>query len=106
MRLSQGNLMGSGNQLYGYKYIRKTPNSPARYEINEYEADVVKFVFEKYANEYIGTAKLSRTLEEMGKLNKGGKVLWRTSLIKCMLKNEAYTGIRYYNMYKWSFKKD
>ena len=33
---------------YGYRYIRKTNDAPARYEVDAAEAEVVRLVFEKY----------------------------------------------------------
>jgi hypothetical protein len=55
-RLSQGHLLGCGNNLYGYDYHRRTPFSPPRMTVNEVEAQVVRYVFSEYAKGGIGMA--------------------------------------------------
>ena len=37
-RLAQGFLLGCGNNIYGYDYIRRTPHSPPQYAINQQQA--------------------------------------------------------------------
>jgi site-specific DNA recombinase len=96
-RLAQGFLLGCGNNIYGYDYIRRTPHSPPQYAINQHEAAVVQYVFSEYAKGQVGTNPITRVLEDRGVPTKTGKKLWRKSLIKCMLRNETYTGIRYFN---------
>ena len=96
-RLAQGFLLGCGNNIYGYDYIRRTPHSPPQYAINQQEAAVVQYVFSEYAKGQVGTNPITRALEDRGVPTKTGKKLWRKSLIKCMLRNETYTGVRYFN---------
>jgi site-specific DNA recombinase len=50
LRLSQGQLMGSGVHTFGYDYIRKSPGNPPQMVINEQEAAIVRRVFEMYAD--------------------------------------------------------
>lgn len=101
MRLQQGNIMGSGTNVFGYDYHKKTEFKPAHYTINEEEAKVVKYVFETYANDTMGMNKLCIDLEEKGFKTKTGDVIWRTGIIKMMLTREMYIGIRYFNMYRY-----
>ena len=97
-RLSQGYLLGCGNNLYGYHYYRRTPFSPPRMTVNETEAQVVRYVFTEYAQGGIGMPQITRRLEDMKAPTKRGRGLWRISTIKQMLRNETYTGVRYFNM--------
>lgn len=97
LRIVQGQLIGSGNNIYGYDYHKRTPTSDPYYTINEEEAKVVRYVFETYAKGGIGVNQITRHLEETGAPTKNRKNIWRTSLIKCMTRNVMYTGIRHYN---------
>jgi Recombinase/Recombinase zinc beta ribbon domain len=57
----------------------------------------VRYAFSEYAKGQIGMHQITRALENMGALTKSGKKLWLRTLIKCMLRNETYTGVRYFN---------
>lgn len=96
-KLKNGQLMGCGNNIYGYDYHRRTLTSDPYYTINEKEAKVVRYVFETYVSKTIGMCQITRKLEDMKAPTKYGKNIWRVSLLKQMLKNEMYTGIRYFN---------
>lgn len=95
-RLKQGFLLSEGYNIYGYDYIRKTNNSPAKLVINEREAKFVRYVFEEFAKG-ISWKKLARSLEDMGAIRKSGKKLWTIEQMRSMLKNHTYSGIKYYN---------
>lgn len=101
MKLAQKLYSGRGCNIYGYNYIHKTPStSSGRLEINEVEAKTVKYMFEAYADRGIGWITLTRRLEENGHLTKSGNSLWTTSKVKCILKNDAYAGMMYFNKVK------
>ena len=100
LRISQGTLSGNGCQVYGYDHHRRTQTSPPSYTINETEAKIVRWIFETYTNGEIGMNKMCQQLEEMNAPTKQGRGLWRVSLIKAMLNQEMYTGVRYYNTMK------
>ena len=93
LRLAQGQLLGAGCTVYGYDYIRRTAHTPAQYAINQREAAIVQYVFSAYAKGQVGLKQVTRSLEHQGVLTKTGKTLWRTTLLKCMLRNEMYTVI-------------
>src|SRR5882757_7283916 len=84
-RLSQGQLMGSGTNTFGYDYIRKSPTNLPRMVVNEREAAIVRRVFETYASTQIALEKIAQQLEEEGVLTKKGRKLWRRSFLKTML---------------------
>ncbi len=92
-RIRSGGLVSQGNCTYGYDYVPKTTTSRCAIAVNEREADIVRWIFEAYAN---GTGMLSitRNLEERGIPTKRGKTLWRKDKILYMLKNHVYAGIR------------
>lgn len=95
--LRQGRLLSQGHNLYGYDYLRKTPTSPVAYVVNKKEATVVRKIFDMYAGGQIGVNRISRYLEEINAPRKTGRKPWHISQIKYMLKNESYTGMKYFN---------
>jgi hypothetical protein len=96
-RITQGFLLGCGNNIYGYDYHRRTPTSIPSFTINKDESKIVKQVFETYAGNTVGMNQITRKLEEQKAPTKYGKNIWRVSLLRSMLQNEMYMGIRYYN---------
>jgi site-specific DNA recombinase len=87
---------GSVNVLsgapFGYRYVRKTPESGARYEIIEHEAVLVAEMFRRYADEGASIADLARWLGSQGVPTRTGKHRWDRSVIWGMLRNPAYAG--------------
>ena len=47
-RAKAGEVSVLGGAPYGYRYIRKTSEAPARYEIDAAEAEVVRLIYDKY----------------------------------------------------------
>ena len=87
---------GSVNVLsgapFGYRYIRKTPDSGARYEVIEHEAGLVAEMFRRYADDGATIADLARWLAARGAVTRTGKHRWDRSVIWGMLRNPAYAG--------------
>ncbi|MEV0624231.1 recombinase family protein, partial [Nonomuraea sp. NPDC050404] len=87
---------GSVNVLagapFGYRYIRKTPESGARYEIVEHEAAVVVELFRRYTDEAASIGDLTRWLAACGVLTRTGKTRWDRGTVWGMLRNPAYAG--------------
>jgi site-specific DNA recombinase len=87
---------GSVNVLsgapFGYRYIRKTPDCGARYEVIEHEAALVTELFRRYADEGATVADLTRWLTSAGIVTRTGKSRWDRSVIWGMLRNPAYAG--------------
>src|SRR5947208_2929331 len=87
---------GSVNVLsgapFGYRYIRKTPECGARYEVIEHEAAIVAELFRRYADEGATVAELARWLTSAGLPTRTGKSRWDRSVIWAMLRNPAYAG--------------
>jgi len=87
---------GSVNVLsgapFGYRYLRKTPESAARYEVIEHEAVLVAEMFRRYADDGATIADLARWLTSQGVPTRTGKHRWDRSVIWGMLRNPAYAG--------------
>jgi site-specific DNA recombinase len=77
---------------YGYRYVRKTEETEARYELAEREATVVRELFRRYVEESESIAGLRRWLEMQGIPTATGKSRWDRSTIWGMLRNPAYCG--------------
>jgi site-specific DNA recombinase len=87
---------GSVNVLsgapFGYRYVRKTPESAARYEVIPHEAVLVSEMFRRYAGDGAAIADLRRWLTGRGVRTRTGKERWDRSVIWGMLRNPAYAG--------------
>ncbi len=77
---------------YGYRYVRKSEQADARYEIVEPEAMVVREVFRRYVEEQEPIAGLVRWLRAQGVPSTTGKPRWDRSTLWGMLRNPAYCG--------------
>jgi len=96
-RLKQGYLLGYGHNTYGLTYVKRTDTSPASYVINEPEAAIVRYIFETYAKGEVGINRITQHLEASGVPTRHGRALWNVAQLKYLLKNETYTGVRYFN---------
>ncbi len=87
---------GSVNVLsgapFGYRYVRKTPECGARYEVVPHEAALVTEMFRRYAGDGAAIADLRRWLTGQGVRTRTGKERWDRSVIWGMLRNPAYAG--------------
>jgi len=87
---------GSVNVLsgapFGYRYVRKAPESGARYEVVPHEAVLVAEMFRRYADDGAAIADLGRWLTAQGVRTRTGKDRWDRSVIWGMLRNPAYAG--------------
>ncbi len=77
---------------YGYRYVRKSEAGPARYEVLEAEAAVVREVFRRYSEDGSAIGPLARWLTEAGIPTRTGKRHWDRSTVWGMLRNPAYQG--------------
>jgi site-specific DNA recombinase len=96
-RLRMGEMSSNGHHIYGYHYVKKTSAAPATLAINEEQAAVVRSIFEMFASGTYGLVTISRHLEERRILTCKGLQRWDNDRIKSILKNETYTGTRYFN---------
>lgn len=82
---------------YGYRRLARDAAGPARLEVYEPEATVVRRIFDDYVTGGYSTRQIVRGLAADGIVSPMGKPLWSTSTIGRLLRNEAYVGRVYYN---------
>jgi site-specific DNA recombinase len=91
-RARSGSVNVLGGAPFGYRYVRKTPEAGARYEVIEHEAVLVAELFRRYADGGATIADLARWLTGQGVPTRTGKHRWDRSVIWGMLRNPAYAG--------------
>src|SRR5437763_3344208 len=91
-RAKAGSVNVLGGAPFGYRYLRKTPECGARYEVIEHEAALVAELFRRYADDGATIADLARWLISQGVPTRTGKHRWDRSVIWGMLRNPAYAG--------------
>ena len=77
---------------YGYRYVRKTAETEARYDIIEEKAVVVRAIFERYTTEQVSIGSLAKWLTAQGVPTATGKRIWDRSVVWAILRNPAYCG--------------
>jgi len=91
-RARSGSVNVLGGAPFGYRYVRKTPEAGARYEVIGHEAVLVAEMFRRYADDGATIADLARWLTSQGVPTRTGKHRWDRSVIWGMLRNPAYAG--------------
>lgn len=91
-RAKTGSVNVLGGAPFGYRYLRKTPESGARYEIIAHEAVLVAEMFRRYADDGATIAGLARWLTSQDVPTRTGKHRWDRSVLWGMLRNPAYAG--------------
>ncbi len=81
-----------GRALYGYRV-----NEKKEYEINQQEAEIVRFVFDKIAAGW-SYADIVNYLNDKGIRKRNGKK-WGRNIIFDMVRNERYMGVFTFNQY-------
>ena len=81
---------------YGYRYMRKTDNSAAYYEVIESEAAVVRMVFETYTQQGLSINAIARLLNERQIPTRTAATRWERSTVWGLLRNPAYQGTACY----------
>jgi site-specific DNA recombinase len=77
---------------FGYRYVRRTDQAEARYEIVEDDAKVVRELFRRYVEDQVAIGDLVRWLGSEHICTSTGKERWDRSTIWGMLRNPAYAG--------------
>ena len=77
---------------YGYLYVRKTEQEPARYQVLLHEAKVVRSVFQWLVEEQVSIGEITRRLRAQGAPTRTGKGHWDRSVVWAILRNPAYAG--------------
>lgn len=87
-------------KLYGYEYIPKSKNKPAKLKALPEEAKVIKLIFELYASG-MGVRAVAYELAQKGFLTRLGKEFDKGTIAH-ILKNQRYTGVNIHNLYDCS----
>src|SRR6266571_5180322 len=91
-RARSGSVNVLGGAPFGYRYISKTADSGAGYEIAEHEAAIAAELFRRYADDGASIADLTRWLTSENVPTRTGKARWDRSVVWGMLRNPAYAG--------------
>lgn len=91
-RARQGQVSVLSGAPYGYRYVRKSDEAAAYYEIIEVEADVVHMVYERYTVQGMSIGAITRLLNERGVPTRKRRSRWERSTVWAMLRNPAYKG--------------
>jgi site-specific DNA recombinase len=77
---------------YGYRRVPRTAESPARLEIHEPEAAIVRGIFDEYTAGGRSMRAITRRLYEQGVPTPTGRAVWASSTLGGMLRNRTYMG--------------
>ena len=81
-----------GGAPFGYRYVPKTADSGASYEIVDHEAVIAAELFRRYTDDGASIADLTRWLTSENVPTRTGKARWDRSVVWGMLRNPAYAG--------------
>lgn len=77
---------------YGYRYVRKSDEANARYEVIEAQAEVVRQVYDLYTAGGLSIGAITRRLNEQEVPTRKEGTRWERSTVWAMLRNPAYKG--------------
>jgi site-specific DNA recombinase len=77
---------------FGYRFIRKTDQSAAYYQIDDEQAQIVQRVFDLYCVEGLSIGAIARRLNEQDIPTAKRRGRWERSVIWGMLRNPVYKG--------------
>ena len=92
-RAKQGEASVLCGAPYGYRYVRKSQERCAYYEIDEAQAQIVRQVFRLYTTDASSIGAITRRLNELGVPTSKKQSCWERSTIWGMLRNPAYKGM-------------
>ncbi len=91
-RARQGEVSVLSGAPYGYRYVRKSDEMAAYYEVIEAEAEVVRQIFDLYTVAGLSIGAIARALNEQGAPTKRQGARWERSVVWAILRNPAYKG--------------
>jgi site-specific DNA recombinase len=77
---------------YGYRYVKKSDDADAYYEINETEAEIVRLIFDAYTQQGLSINAIARLLNERQIPTRTTTTRWERSTVWGILRNPAYQG--------------
>ena len=91
-RAKQGEASVLSAAPYGYRYVHKTDDRAAYFEVIEAQAAVVRQVYELYTVQALSIGAITRRLNELGVPTRKEQSCWERSTVWGMLRNPAYRG--------------
>jgi len=91
-RARQGQVSVLSGAPYGYRYVRKTEETAAYYEVLEEEASVVRLVYQRYTVKHLSIGAIARLLNKRGVPTRKRVSRWCRSTVWAILRNPAYKG--------------
>jgi len=92
-RAQQGEVSVLSGAPYGYRYVRKTQDSLASYEVIDAEAEIVRRVFQLYTIDGLSIGAVTHRLNDDQVPTRKASARWERSTIWAMLRNPAYRGV-------------
>ena len=77
---------------YGYRYVKKSDDRDAYYEVIESEAEVLRMMFDAYTIQGLSINAIARQLNQRQIPTRTGTTRWERSTVWGMLRNPAYQG--------------
>jgi site-specific DNA recombinase len=91
-RAKSGEVSVLSGAPYGYRYVRKTEETPAFYQVIDAESRVVKRVYEMYTAKNLSIGEITRRLNAQKVPTRKHGSRWERSTVWAMLRNPAYRG--------------
>lgn len=91
-RALQGEVSVLGAAPYGYRYVRRSLDAAASYQLLDAEADVVRMIYERYTVHGLSIRAITRWLNQRGVPTRRQCACWQPSTVWAMLRNPAYKG--------------
>jgi site-specific DNA recombinase len=91
-RAKSGEVSVLSGAPYGYRYVRKTEETPAFYQVIDAESNVVKRVYEMYTAKNLSIGEITRRLNAQKVPTRKHGSRWERSTVWAMLRNPAYRG--------------
>ena len=91
----QGAMVG-GHAPYGYRLVRRSDTHRARLEVHDFEAVVVKEMYQMLIDEQLRTRAIAVKLTENGVPTRKGANQWQPMAVDRILRNPVYEGSFYY----------
>jgi site-specific DNA recombinase len=88
----RGSLSVMGGAPYGYRYLPKTKDAEAQYQIVPEQARVVEQLFEWVGHEQLSLEEVVRRLLAQGTPSPAGRPRWNRTTLWKLLKNPAFSG--------------
>src|SRR3954462_3681515 len=91
-RARQGQINVLSGAPYGFLYVRRNDAEPARYEVLDAEAAVVRAVYAWYTVDGLSIGAITARLNQRGVPTRKQGSRWERSTVWAMLRNPAYQG--------------